>query len=481
MALGTFIAGVKVKILAGTRTISDAIEERSTASFTIVDEAGTGSYERGQAVEINMRDKNGAEQNVFKGVVDTTRWTRPAPGEGQPVKYHAVTCIDWHYLADKRLVARSYVGQTAGAIVNDLITTYLAAEGVTAGTIETGPVVLETVFNYSTAAECIQAIADAAGFWWYIDRNKALHMRARESVVAPWVVTADDIAHQDAAIERGNPQYRNRQFIRGGTDETDVQVESFKGDGVSESFTVGYPLAKVPTVKVNSVTQTRAIKGLGDVAQWYWSKGDPVITQDNAETRLTVADTLEITYQGQFAVVTLSTDEGEIVARQAVEGGTGFVDDVFDDAKLNTRESAFATGAALLEKYATIGRKTVFRTRRPGLAPTQLVHLQLPLHGVDDNTFLITHVAVSGNLEAEWTVTAVEGPWAGSWQRLFKNLLARTGDIIELVNTASDQTLVVLSQFPESWTWGETFPAVTVFACPIPATTLLPSASLLPC
>jgi hypothetical protein len=462
----------------GSLSVENAIEERSTCSVTVVDEDGVASYSKGTPIWITKLDEDGAGVGVFDGLIEAVTHTKIAPGDS--TIYHQLTCVDWHYLADKRIVSRTYTNQTCGFMVNDILTQYLAAEGVTAGTVEAGPVVLEAIFNYVKASEAIQRLAEAANFWWIIDRDKKLHFRARSALAAPWTVTSADLLKGSIKVLEGNPQYRNRQFMRGGRDLTDPQVEQFPGDGKREAFTVGFPIAKVPTIKVNTITKTVAIKGLGTVADWYWSKGDPVVVQDNAGVRLTTADTLEVTYEGLFSVVTLSTDTAEIESRKAIEGGTGYVEEVENALISNTREQMFELAAARLMEFARGGRKVSFRTRRSGLEPGQLVTIDLPYYDVSNAQFLIGSVGVVGDRETVFEVEGVEGPWQGSWQRLFTDLAFGAEAIIESVNAGSDETLTVLAQFAESWAWAELV-TQTVFACPIPATTLLPSTTLLPC
>jgi hypothetical protein len=479
MAAGVFVAGVKYNVIKGSLQVEDAIEERSICSVRLLDIPGIAALKKGQLVEVNRLDRDGVEQSLFKGVVEDAKASRPGPGS--LTRIWDVKAVDFHYFADKRVAAQSYVNQTCGFIVNDLLTIYLAPEGVTAGTIETGPTIGEAIFNYIPVSQAIQQIADRANFWWLIDANKQLHFRARSALVAPWVVTAADLTHRPS-LEESNSKYRNRQFIRGGVDTTDVQIENKKGDGATRDFPVGFPIVKVPTVKVNAATKTVGIKGVETGKDWYWNKGDPIVTQDRAGTVLTSTDTLTVEYQGQFPLVVVSEDLAEVEGRKAVEGGTGIVDHVEDDAKIDTRQKGFDLAGVLLQKYALMGRRFVFQTERRGLLPGQQATIDYSQYGLSNVPMLISKIDSRdrGDDRVRWTVTAVEGPWQGSWQSLFLNIQANIGDFIDLLSTKQEAVLTILASFSESWAWGE-LTAVQVFACPVPATTLLPSTSLLPC
>lgn len=471
--------GAAVYTQPGSLKVDDAIEERAACSVILVDADGTLTRPRkGDSLQVSRPDSGGVDRLLFKGIVDSSKLLRIAPGE--PSRRFVIKAVDYHYFADKRLAAKSYINQTAGAIVTDLITTYLAVEGITAGVIEAGPTILESIFNYVPVSEAIKILAEKANFWWYIDSAKVLNFRARSAAPSPWTATTADMLAGSISVEDGNRKYRNRQYIRGGTDITSSQLESKKGDGVQRDFALGYPIAQVPTVTVNGAAKTVGIKSIDTGKNWYWAKGDPVLTQERADAVLGTGDTLDVTYVGQFNIVTISEDRSQVIARQAVEGGSGYVEDVFDDAKIDTRAKAFDTASALLQKYALIGRTITFTTSRYGLAPGQALTIDLPLYEVNNVEVLISAVQSGGDTEARWKVTAVEGPNQGSWQRLFVDILSKAQDIIEFINTSEKSTLTVLVPFSENWAWGEAI-VQTVFACPVPATTLNPSTTLYPC
>lgn len=477
----TYLEGERIYRTRGSLSIETAVGERSTASMEFYDPDGTLSVVEGMEVQVKLKSE-GTFKDEFRGVITDIKYTKPGVGADVPGIVWGVDCVDWHYYADKRLGAGAYVGQTAGFIVTDLFTKYLAAEGITLGTVQAGPVIVAIVFNYVPVSDCIDQLAELSGFWWVIDENKVLHFAAKTAVPAPWAVGYADCTRKPLiSARRANPKYRNRQYMRGGYALTDAQVERFKGDGEQESFTVGYPLGRVPTITVNGSAKTVGIKGLGNVANWYWSKGDATVTQDSGQTRLTATDTLEVTYQGLVSMISLSEDTGEVQARQAIEGGTGYVEVVTDDPQIDSREIAFQRGAALLARYGALGRTIRFQTVRPGLRPGQVLTVNFPRHRFDGTAMLITTVSVDGDIDATYTVTAAEGPFAGSWQRIFGSFEDRTGELVDLGSTAIEQVVTILVTSAEGWVWAEGMAPVKVFPCTMPSPTLFPSATLYPC
>src|SRR5690554_6486420 len=99
--------------------------------------------------------------------------------------------------------------------------------------IQDGPVITEAIFNYIPISQAFDVLAEKAGFWWVIDENKRLWFMTRSTNIAPWIVTGDNIKYRSISVEHGNSYYRNKQYIRGGTDETDLLTETKTGDGES--------------------------------------------------------------------------------------------------------------------------------------------------------------------------------------------------------------------------------------------------------
>jgi len=318
------IADAIPHLVKGTLSIDQRIEERSIASFTLFDSLGADSYERGQLVSIwDITDTR-----IFDGFIADPEMRRISPGGGI---YHAIRCIDNHYLADKRLVIASYTNENAGDIVTDLLANYLTAEGVGLGEIQNGEVVSQAIFNYVSVAEALDALAELSGFTWYIDEAKDLYFidRATNLTDWNWSLTTPKPEGSVPSLSGANPLYRNRQYIRGGTGLTAEQEEITLGDDETQSFAMGYPLAKVPTITVEDLpAQTVGIKTLDTGKNWYWSKGDAVIFAAIAPLD---GKKITVTYFGQYPLITLALDEAEQTARAAIEGGTGFVENIIDE------------------------------------------------------------------------------------------------------------------------------------------------------
>ena len=452
--------------------VETRIEERSIAEFTIVDTTGILTFQKGQPVGIY----DTTDTRIFGGVIDNPERVAMSPTGGL---FHPIRCADWHYLADKRLIAESYLVASyanAGAIVTDIHTKYLAGEGITIGNIEAGVTIVEAVFNYVRASEALDALAEKSNKIWYIDENKALYFVARDLIPAPWNWTTrtPKPAGTKAHWSGGNPKYRNRQYIRGGRDITAPQTESFVADGEQNAFTCSFPLAKTPSGATGHIQEnppaadeTVGIKGLdapGDFA-YYWNKGDPTIYAFAVPVVNTI---IEVEYIGMFDILVLAEDPIAIAAQLAIEGaGTGYVDDIADEPKLTDKDASIDAAEAKLVRFAVTGQRFQYQTLDTGLKPGQLQMIDYPTLGLNSTQMLIESVVLRGfGSEVTHDITAIQGPTMGSWSDLFRALAHMKQEVIDRLNVGSEQILIILVEVDEDWGWDEEV-VCTVFPCSV--------------
>lgn len=363
--------------------------------------------------------------------------------------------------------------------------TYLAGASLWelggSSTVQPGATVTSFTSVYAPASDGLDALAKRSDFWWEIDQDRRLWFAPRGMVTSPWTFdgSQDDAPGGSVEVENTNPAYRNRQLVGGGIAKTDAQIETRIGDGNLQTFTMGYPLAQEPTVEVNIagggyVAQTVGIGPEGQVESgkdWYWNAGKNEIVQSNSGVKLTNADALRVTYIGQFPFVAQSTDDAEVAILQAAQANStsGLVEDFISDSTLDSTDVAFEVANANLKRYATAGKILTFSTRQSGLAPGQLLSVDLPIHDLPAGTqMLIESVGVSDapGFDLLYTVKAIEGPVDSTWAEFFKVLAGRKLTDESAINVGSSQTLVTQVTFTADATPSATFD-VTVQACPI--------------
>lgn len=471
------INGVPVKFVNESIMIEDTVGERSTASFVVWDETGSRHYQKGEPYQIYDNDGD----LIISGVIEDSR--EQACGPVEPGILHEITGTDNHYFADKRIVAKSYTNLTAGAIVHELIQSYLSKEGISCGEIQDGPVVTESVFNYIPVTDCLDSLAEKAGFWWNIDSQKQLYFVARQTYVAPWEVNSIDVL-DEPEVTQGNPQYRNKQYVIGGKDVTDTLTEIMVGDGQTRSFTVGFSIAQEPAIVIQRGLEVVGIpssgigiKGKDQGKQWYWSKGDPVVVQDDNESVLGASDQVRITYRGEFPMVAIYAYAPEVNRLRTLEGdGTGLVENV-ENEETNSKKAALQSATSKIQQYAVDGRKLEFRTDRKGLKPGQLITVNLPKYGLNRIEMLIQTVQIQDDVtRLIYDITAIEGPADESWAKFFYNLVTTKQQVIR-ENISEDEILVILEQYSKTWLPGD---GNNIFRTCYPAGDLCPGSDLYP-
>src|SRR5579862_1844506 len=117
------IGGTACAIVHGTINGQSQIGQRGQLTFDVLDPSADFVFLEGSAVQIV--DANGL-QVLSRWLTNAKRLRTSQAG----MLYHQLTCTDNCYLADKRTAATTYTSQTTQYIFNDLLTNFLAGEGV---------------------------------------------------------------------------------------------------------------------------------------------------------------------------------------------------------------------------------------------------------------------------------------------------------------------------------------------------------------
>jgi len=356
-----------------------------------------------------------------------------------------VKAVDWNEIADRHTVAEIYENLTAGAIVRAIVTTYLAGDGITIGDVQDGPLVVGIKFDYASAASCFDTLSQQTGYHWRIDAHKALSFFARTTTPAPFTLTTSNAVFRKLKSSRTRNQYRNVQYVAGGHGVTDLRAESFRGDGVLQSFNVQYRVNAVPTITLNGAPQTVGIRGVDEGTQWLWNVGETAIGQ-NGGIPLSAADRLTVSYQGQWDLTYVVKDTAAILERQSVQGGSGEYAQLEQDTSLDGLENVQDKAVSLLRRFGSIDDTADFETDVPGLAVGQLLTMNVPELGLVGD-FLVTHLETKSLLPEtrRFTVSATTGELKGTWQDFFTRIIAKNQPITLQDNAPLNVALALAS------------------------------------
>src|ERR1039457_4334377 len=142
-----------------------------TASFSLYDEITTTApnFVVKPLQSIVLTDTN-LGTVMFGGLVTNPKWVQEAPNL---IRWD-LQCVDYTYYANKIIVHGIFVGQTADAIIKDLVT--LANVGLTTNNVQPGPTIDRIKINYLTLSGAISKVTKMAtqstNSGWYIDETK---------------------------------------------------------------------------------------------------------------------------------------------------------------------------------------------------------------------------------------------------------------------------------------------------------------------
>lgn len=473
--LSMTINAIEEKALANSLNISDNINARSGASFTVdTDEI----LVVGQEVII-LDDTT----RIFGGTIED--WDKEylrGPADGSKRRRYNVNCLDFNQIADRGVrVAATYTDKTIDFIVNDIVARFMTGENITVGTIAKGTTVItQAVFNYVTKAEAFNHIRDAAGgdLNWNIDYFKELTFFQRADYSG---AAFTDANCKNMKLSESRKDYRNSQLIRAGDSTTEVKVKeptTPKPDGVSKTFGGRFPVATKPTIYIDNVAVPAAdvgINGLDVNKKWYWSRNSKDISQDDSETVLSPTQTLTKSYKGLKAIIVQADDPAGQNQRASIEGGTGIYQSIEDQKALDVKTAALDYAQGLLVRYGTIPRNVRILTdefRKAGqLIPVQSTNLTI------NEDFLITNVSIfdfDGLGTLRYNIDAASGEDVGTWVEFFRNL--KGGEDLTI---RENEVLVLLQTIQEESGW-QGVNTIQTFTASYPSDTSYPGEDQFP-
>jgi len=404
-----------------TFSFRSGLNRRATGTIKLVDR--TNSYRPPDGASIIIL-KNTVR--IFAGTIEKYTETMI---DGNPLtRVLDIKIVDHNQILDKRVIVRNFQipGQRVGDIVRAIIDEFLFEEGITAGTIEDGVEVDTIIFNYRSASRVMDQLAQLTGMSWFIDSFKNLNFVERTSLPATITLTDADQKFRKFKRSKSRDDYSNFIYLRGGTSKSDLQNESFVGDGARQTFTIGIPFDQIPTVEVNGVPQSVGTRGVDDETafQWFFQTDKTELTQRETDSPLVLTDTLDVAYIGRFPLIVVGQLNTEIAERAALEGNSGKYEHVEDNEDIDDRTLATDTVAALLRRFGEIPEKIKFQKDNINVRVGQIVTINVSEEEVAGD-FLVTDVVYQEKDQqgrSIHTVTVTSGELVGSWVEWFRRL-----------------------------------------------------------
>ncbi|MGH7184670.1 MAG: hypothetical protein ACREIB_00095, partial [Pseudomonadota bacterium] len=298
--------------------------------------------------------------------------------------YYEIDAVDWNAILDRRVVNQVYQNLTCGAIVQDILATVLAGEGIVAGVIQDGPVVSKAVFPFTKVSDAFRDLQQISGLQTYINEYRELQFFGPTAFPAPFTIDEADSKFVEIEDDNSLDQHANKIYVQAGHGVTVNQTEPFRGDDKRTTFTLGFPVSEILSITItdllgnNAVPQTVGVRQVDANKQWYYQKNENEITADQiAPITLASTQLLVVVYKGLYPIRLVLANEGVIAERAAAMGGTGIFELSEVEQSIDGEEPVLEFGFAELRKYSVLPRRISFPTYADGLYPGHQVQFNV--------------------------------------------------------------------------------------------------------
>jgi Pectate lyase superfamily protein len=330
---------ISTSVDAGSLTYTRRHSARGTASFT----AHFTEWHDwiGAAVEIwvdGVCDWGGKIANV--------RWS-PLIGGGRPDVAVSVDCVSREAILDSCIVEKEsyWTDATAGSVVADILTKYLAADNILAGTISTGASVPRYMIDHQTATAVLDDLAARSGFSWEITPTRYLNFRDPSLVMASFAIS-DAYPHAvSLSAESSDLDYANQIYRRIADSAVPVTREALSG--ATGIWTLTQTVWTVDSVWVNgyleSVGVSDGVTNSPPGCTFYYIPATRSFWHDGGAPVTGVV----VNYRVFGAGVVVAENAAEIAARAAIEQTSGQHGRVVEGSDINIVAAQQACNADL--------------------------------------------------------------------------------------------------------------------------------------
>lgn len=344
---------------------------------------------------IEMFDDN--DNRLFWGTCGIP--TSPKYETGYEPKIYEITCGNANSILANRIINAAFQKITVSDLVRSIYDTYIAAEGVSLGTISNIDVTIEV---YTAAdmnlQDALNEIADLVGAIWQIDQSKTFSFVVFDDFPQfPQKITPSFLLGTELEHQTKDYNLRTVQYVSGATDVTDTQTESFTYDGEEKTFTTVFPLNSAPSIWINNnpvPANQIAPDGLEtETTVFTFTYNSPNIKYIG-ENELTAGDIVKVAYIGIFPIRISVSNALKINEIATKTGTSGLIEKVQLANNITNFADAYQLASALLSQFEEArGEITWWMTSE------QLYKLGLTLNDTDlltKITFDLSNIGIVG-------------------------------------------------------------------------------------
>ena len=370
-----------------TVQISEVLtKEVSKLQFTIYKTPATASMIPVVGDQIDVYE-NGT--HIFGGTTTTVETTV----QGGLLLAYAITCVDWSFKLNSKLVTKNYVAMDPADIVADIVANFVPhGLGFTTTHVQRGNFQVASIkFNYEQVTQVLEKLAKQIGWDWYVDPAKDIHFFLAENVTAPFNIdeTSGNIEWPSLDISIDLTNMKNSVFVVGGnypkTYNATNAVDVYQTDGVKTAFALAYTYDQSSIiVTLDGVTQTLGIDQQTDptTVQWLYSPSGKFIRSTSLAGS---GHTLKVFGNAQIPILAHGSDAASI----ATYGE--FQDSVIDKQIQSVGEAQDRALAEILQ-FGHQVYDVKFTTKQTGLVIGQTILLNSAKLGISNYPLVIKRI-----------------------------------------------------------------------------------------
>lgn len=368
--------------------------KRDTAKFKIRNHTGD-TYTPRLGSEIVINDTG---VKLFGGVITGIE---SAPNTFGLIE-HSIECQDYTRLLDHKLIPDAFENQTINEIIEYLKDNYFPS-GFTTNNVDADIEIKYIAFKYLPLSKCIEALAKAVNYDWYVDYDKDIHFFAKEAQGAPFSLsdTNGNYYYDSLVIRRDNSQMRNSVLVRGGEYLGSQVTIDMQTNGVDTHFPLPYRFADFGAHLTGEVLSL-GLDNIDDPDDFdaLYNFQEKVL-KFKAADKPNASKTLKISGKPYIPVIVKYTDPVSIAATASAEGGDGVYEYLIEDKTIASKEGARQRAQAEILAYAQTLSEGEFITEVDGLRAGMAIDIQSDSRGINE-TFIINKVVITQFSRDTW-------------------------------------------------------------------------------
>lgn len=403
--------------------------------------------------------------HVFRGWI-----INPQKGLDTNIRTFSVEGSDYTAKTQKIIVTESYISTAIDAIVKNLIATYIP--WATDVKVDSFPTAITIKFDDKFMWDVMDQLCQLSGAEWYIDESLVVNFFLPSNRINTNVISQSSSNYKkgSANLKPNSSKLVNKLWVKGGKALSNDFTQN-----ITVSGTTPIPLYYTPhatttgvIITIGGVTKTVGIENVdaSGTKDFLMNFSEKLLIPD-----LVTTGTGTIIYQYEYPIKILLEEPNS-------QAQHGVFEDVYN-VQTNDRTIALDLGLKYLSKYSQPVISGSIEPYHGIYRPGELVKIEIP--DINVNDYLQVKSIAYDSVPLKPIVRRLQ---IESIERnltiVMKDINSRLQKLEASINQDSTGPIDRYIARDESWGWSEVV-TETVYACPVPSTSLYPSSTLYPC